>query len=130
MPGELTHIDLWGKYSIVSINRHQYYIVFVDDAGQYMTVDFLKGKDEASQKVKEYLTYLKTQGRYLRAIHVDGGKEFINQNLCNWCCEQGIEIQITAPYSPSQNGVAEHMNCTLIEPSQAMLTAHHLPEFL
>ena len=25
VPGELTHIDLWGKYSIVSINRHQYY---------------------------------------------------------------------------------------------------------
>ena len=25
-PGELTHIDLWGKYDIASINGHQYYI--------------------------------------------------------------------------------------------------------
>jgi hypothetical protein len=32
MPGELTHIDLWGKYNITSINGHQYYILFVDDA--------------------------------------------------------------------------------------------------
>jgi GAG-pre-integrase domain len=31
-PGELTHIDLWGKYDVPSINGHQYYIVFVDDA--------------------------------------------------------------------------------------------------
>ena len=38
------------------------------------------------------MTYLKTQGRNPRAIHVDGGKEFINQNLRNWCREQGIEI--------------------------------------
>ena len=81
MPGELTHIDLWGRYSVVSINRHQYYIVFVDDAGRYIIVDFLKGKDGALQKVKKYLTYLKTQGQNPRAIQVDGGKEFINQNL-------------------------------------------------
>ena len=57
-------------------------------------------------------------------------KGFINQNLRNWCHEQGIEIQITVPCSPSQNGVAECMNRTLVELSQAMLTAHHLPEFL
>jgi hypothetical protein len=31
MPGELTHIDLWGKYDVTSINRHQYFILFVDD---------------------------------------------------------------------------------------------------
>ena len=34
-PGELTHIDLWGKYDIASINVHQYYILFVDDATRY-----------------------------------------------------------------------------------------------
>ena len=31
-PGELMHIDLWGKYEIESINGHQYYILFMDDA--------------------------------------------------------------------------------------------------
>ena len=29
--GELTHIDLWGKYDIKSINGHQYYILLVDE---------------------------------------------------------------------------------------------------
>jgi hypothetical protein len=37
---------------------------------------------------------------------------------------------MTAPYSPSQNGVAERMNRTLEELSRAMLTASNLPEFL
>ena len=78
-------------------------------------INFLKGKNQALQKVKEYLTYLKTQGKNPKAICVDRGKEFINQDLCNWCREQGIEIQITAPYSPAQNGAAEHMNRTLVE---------------
>jgi len=35
-----------------------------------------------------------------------------------------------APYSPSQNGIAEHINQTLVELVHAMLTAKDLPEFL
>jgi hypothetical protein len=61
-PGDLTHIDLWGKYELASINGNQYYIVLIDDATQFITVDFLKTKDQASTKVKNYLAYLKTQG--------------------------------------------------------------------
>lgn len=56
--GELTHIDLWGKYDIASINKNQYYILFVDDATRYITVHFLKKKDEAIQHVKSYLQNL------------------------------------------------------------------------
>ena len=37
---------------------------------------------------------------------------------------------MTAPYSPSQNGVAECMNRTLVELVRAMLTDSKLPEFL
>jgi hypothetical protein len=59
-PGELTHIDLWGKYDVKSINGHQYYALFVDDASRYMTLKFLKGKHEAMQAVKDYYTNLET----------------------------------------------------------------------
>jgi hypothetical protein len=63
-------------------------------------------------------------------IWVDCSKEFINKDLKSWCHEQGIEINQTAPYSPSQNGVAEWMNCTLVKLAQTMCTATELPEFL
>jgi hypothetical protein len=46
------HIDLWKKYDIASINGNQYYILFVDDARKFVTVHFLKKKDEAAQHVK------------------------------------------------------------------------------
>ena len=35
-PGELTHIDLWGKYALQSLQGNQYYIVFIDDAGWWI----------------------------------------------------------------------------------------------
>ena len=74
--------------------------------------------------------HLKTLGRNPKALCFDWGKEFINQDLWNWCAEQGIEIQTTAPYSPSNTGVAEHMNWTLVELAHAMINTHDLPEFL
>ena len=40
-----------------------------------------------------------------------------------------MEVQMTAPYSPSQNGVAERMNRTLVELAHAMITGSGLPEF-
>src|SRR6266849_9770659 len=63
-------------------------------------------------------------------IRVDRGSEFVNKDLQDWCHSKGMKIQMTAPYSPSQNGVAERMNRTLVELARAMLTGSQLPEFL
>jgi len=128
--GELTHMDLWGKYDVASIHRNQYYLLLIDDAARYITVEFLKTKDQAAQKIKNYMTYLKAWSKTPCAIWADRGTEFVNENLQNWCQSQGIELQVTAPYSPSQNGVTKRMNHTLVELARAMLTATDLPEFL
>jgi len=128
--GELTHIDLWGKYAICLVNGNQYYLLFINNAKHYVMVEFLKEKSGAAQGVINYLSHLITQGLNPKAIQIDGGKEFVNQKLISWCAEQGIEIWKTAPYSPSQNGIAERMNRTLVELAQAMLIGSYLPEFL
>jgi hypothetical protein len=57
----------------------------------------------------------------LKGIQIDCGKEFVNDKLEHWCKECSIEISLTAPYSPSQNGIAEHMNRTLVELSRATI---------
>jgi hypothetical protein len=90
----------------------------------------MKKKSDVVEKVKNYLTYLKTQGKLPKAIRFDNGKEFLNQGLKDWCAQQGIDIQTTAPYSPSQNGVAERMNRTVVELARAMINSHQLPQFL
>ena len=41
-PGQLTHLDLWGKYDIASIHSNRYYLLLVDNATRYVTVEFLK----------------------------------------------------------------------------------------
>jgi hypothetical protein len=108
--GELTHVDVWGKYSVTSINSFQYYLLMVDNALQYVTVEFLKSKDQAMQKLKNYFTHLEVQGKTPKAMRIDCGCEFVNNLLLDWLYLKGMEVHMTAPYSPPQNGVAEHMN--------------------
>ena len=44
--------------------------------------------------------------------------------------DRNIQLQLTAPYSPPQNRVAERMNRTLVELARVMLADSKLPEFL
>lgn len=50
--------------------------------------------------------------------------------MLTWCRDTGIDLQATAPYSPAQNGVAEHFNQTLGELACAMRIAGNVPAFL
>ena len=77
-PRQLTHIDVWGKYEIASINCNQYFILMIDDATCHISVAFLKTKDQAAQAVKNYLTYLWTYDKQPHAIHTDYGCKFLN----------------------------------------------------
>jgi hypothetical protein len=72
--GDLMHIDIWGKYDISSINGCQYYLLMVDDALRFIMVEFLKTKDQATQKVKNYFTHLELQGKSPKAMCIDHGK--------------------------------------------------------
>jgi GAG-pre-integrase domain len=129
-PRELTHIDLWGKYAVWSIYHNEYYLLLDDDAKCYITINFVKEKSDAADKVIHYLVHLIIQGQTPKVIKIDCGKKFINVKLETWCKEHGVEIHLTAPYSPSQNSVAEGINCTLAELGCAMLIGNDLPEFL
>lgn len=129
-PGELTHTDLWGKYPVQSIHGNQYFHSFVDDTSRRPSITFLKQKDETAQAIKDYVTYLKARGMHPNAFQCNQGAEFLNNELIRWLREQGIELQTTAPYSPFQNGAAEHLHRTLVELARAMMIAADVPMFL
>ena len=129
-PGEITHMDLWGKYPVQSIHGNQYFHSFLDDSTRLPRITFLKLKDDAITAVKNHVAYLKARGLHPNAFRCDEGSEFVNDELIRWLQEQGIELQKTAPYSPSQNGAAERLNRTLLELARAMMIANDVPAFL
>ena len=80
--------------------------------------------------MKDYVTNLKVHSKTPKALRFDRGTEFVNESLLSWLREQGIEVQMTAGYSPAQNGAAERLNRTLVELGRAMMIARDVPNYL
>ncbi|MCO5573110.1 hypothetical protein L7F22_026875 [Adiantum nelumboides] len=63
----------------------------------------------------------------VKSIRSDRGGEFLSKNFARWCKSEGIRRQLTTPYTPSQNGVVEQINRTIMEMARAMLAHASLP---
>jgi hypothetical protein len=131
VPGERTLSDVWGPARTASIHGSKYYISFTDDTTRTCTALFLKMKGEATQRIKDYVKLIEKKfGKTPKYLPFDNGKELVNKEVQKWAAAKGIEIETTAPYSPSQHGVAERFNRTLLELACAMLIEKNLPPYL
>jgi len=57
----------------------------------------------------------------IATLRTDNGGEYILNDFETYLKSKGIHHELTAPYSPAQNGVAERLNHTLVESAQAMM---------
>jgi len=129
--GEHVMSDVWGKADTKSSEGYFYYISFTDDAKRFSDVKFMVDKKDAVPRIKDYATMIKWKfGKFPKWMCFDNGTKLVNTETKAWAGQRGIELEVTAPYSQSQNGVAERFNRTHMELAWAMLFAKGLPEFL
>jgi transposase InsO family protein len=123
--GERVHTDLWGPAQTASTMGCSYYISFTDDYSRETKVQFLKHKSEALTTFKQYEANITRQhpGVKLCKVHSDRGGEYLSAEFDQYLKNQGIERELTVHHSPQQNRVAEQLNQTLVEHTQAMLLA-------
>ena len=89
--------------------------------------NLLGSKDEAVNAFKIYKAEVETQlNKKIKIIRSDRGGEyeFPFQEICT---KFGIVHQMTAPYTPQSNGVAERKNRSLKETMNALLNSSSLP---
>nr|GFC24895.1 zinc finger, CCHC-type [Tanacetum cinerariifolium] len=60
-------------------------------------------------------------------LRTDRGGEFTSNEFTKYCKEKGIARQLTAPYSPQQNGVVKRRNRTVLSITRSMMKAMKLP---
>jgi transposase InsO family protein len=129
-PLQLVHTDIDGPLPHTSLGGARYAIVIVDDFTRFTWVRQLNRKDDAAQAIKDFTMWAETQhqqnGYTLRVIRSDNGGEFVNNALSSWFKERGTDHQLTVPYTPQQNGVAERMNRTLMEMVRTVLLSARL----
>ena len=129
-PLQLLHMDLFGPIPTTSLGGKRYSLVVVDDYTRFTWVFFLTSKDETSSElIKLFRLVMNEKGEKIKAIRSDHGREFDFSEMDQFCTDNGISHNFSAPRTPQQNGIAERKNRTLIEAGRTLLAAAHMPEY-
>ena len=83
----------------------RYFITFIDDHTRYTYVYLLKTKDEVFEKFKEFKSEVENQKeKRIKVLRSDRGGEYFSDIFNQFCEDNGIIHQRTAPYTPQENG--------------------------
>ncbi|GJU79055.1 zinc finger, CCHC-type containing protein [Tanacetum coccineum] len=127
-PLDLVYGDLCGPISPATHSGKKLIFLLVDDCTRFMWAYFLTSKDQALSTFKEFRQKVEMEMRMkVRMLRTDRGGEFTSNEFTKYCKENGIARQLTAPYSPQQNGVVERRNRTVLSTTRSMMKAMKLP---
>ncbi|GKA15002.1 zinc finger, CCHC-type containing protein [Tanacetum coccineum] len=127
-PLDLVYGDLCGPISPATYSGKKLIFLLVDDCTRFMWAYFLTSKDQAFSTFKEFRQKIEMEMRMkVRMLRTDRGGEFTSNEFTRYCKENGIARQLTAPYSPQQNGVVERRNRTVLSTTRSMMKAMKLP---
>jgi len=120
---QLIHSDICGPINLTSNGNKRYILTFIDDLSRKVWVYFLTEKSEVFEVFKKFKALVEKQaGVPIQILRTDRGGEYTSKEFAEFCNEQGIQRQLTASYTPQQNGVAERKNQTIISMVRSVLS--------
>jgi len=69
----------------------------------------------------------KQSGKSIKVLRTDGGGESTSKLFEKFCEDNGIVHEVTAPYTPQHNGLAERRNRSLLDMTKSMLKMKKMP---
>ena len=121
-PGQRLHWDTCGPIK-PSLGKSIYMVIGVDEATNYYFIGFHKSKDTIPQTIIDTITKIdKMRGaNTVKAIHSDGGGEFVSKDTAKWLASQGIKHTWSAAKTPEHNGKAERAIQSVVSSARCML---------
>lgn len=91
----------------------EYILVIVDYFSRYMEVEIMRTITTEATIERLDLIFIRLGMPY--TLTMDNGKQFISTKFHEYCRENGIIVNHTAPYWPQQNGEVERQNRSLVK---------------
>ena len=118
----LIHLDLCGPMPIPSAIGNKYIMTFIDDFMKMCWVYLLKEKSQDFDTFRNFHLWIKNEAQLnIGTLRIDKGGEYTSQYFEKYLQEIGIKHQTIVPYNSQQNGVAEHINRTLLNMVRSMM---------
>ena len=122
---DLVHTNVCGPMTRRSLSGCEYYLTFIDEYSRKTWIYFLKAKSEVFTRFQEFRALVEDQSRKrMKVLWSDNGGEYSSRQFVDFCAQHGIRRQMTVPYNPQQNGVAERKNRAIIGAARSMLHDH------
>jgi transposase InsO family protein len=128
---EVIHFDVCGPFEVSSLGGNKYFISFVDEFSRMMWIYLTKAKSESFDVFKKFKRRVEKESeKSIKILRTDGGGEYTSNELKQFLVEQGINHEVTAPYTPQHSGLAERRNRTVLNMVRSMLREKSLPSYL
>ncbi|CAL9010577.1 unnamed protein product [Prunus brigantina] len=135
---ELIHSDVCDSNRSPTRGGNKYFVIFIDDFSWYCHIYTTTKSEKDDQKkttvfdkLKIYKSEVENQlENKIKRFRYDRGGEYTSTELGAFHEEHGIIHEVTPPYSPQSNGVAERKNKTLMDMVNSMLLSSGLLENL
>ena len=126
--GDLVHIDTCGPFPTLTPKKEAYFTIFLDDKSNFGVTTLLTNKNGAFQAWKKVeASWEVTSGNRIKAVRLDGAKEFVQGPPLAHFNSRGITMQVTASYAHAQAGKAERYVRTIEYGIQTLLADAKLP---
>ncbi|RUS73520.1 hypothetical protein EGW08_018705 [Elysia chlorotica] len=126
---DLVHIDLAGPIDPVSKDGYRYALVCVDDFSGLTNIYFLKNKSDSPDAFRKYLADITPYGT-VKCVRSDQGGEFTSKEFRSVLLHNKIKHEMSAPFSPHQNGTAERAWRTTFDMARCLILQSGVPKTL
>jgi len=126
---EVIHSDVCGRFEVKSVGGNRYFVTFIDEFTRKLWIYLLAKKSDVFGVFKKFRLLVQNEsGEMISRLRSDGGGEYTSIEFNDFCSSNGINHEVTAPYTPQHNGILERKNRTLVNMIRSMLKQKKLQD--
>ncbi|CAI6010658.1 unnamed protein product [Closterium sp. NIES-65] len=118
----VVHIDLCGPFRVAAKDGSLYFLLLKDRHTQFVWTMPVARKSDVLREFQRWLALVERQTKKsVLSLRSDRGGEFLGKAFTDFVDGKGIVHDLTCPYTPQQNGMAEREMRTVVESVRTML---------
>jgi len=125
---EVIHSDICRPFEVPIIGGSKYFITFLDEHTRILWMYIIKLKSEALEVFRKFKILVEKESeKSIKILRTDGGGEYTSKSFEEFCNNEGISHEVTSPYTPQHNGLAERRSRTILDMARSMLKQKNMP---
>ncbi|CAI7794355.1 unnamed protein product [Closterium sp. NIES-53] len=118
----VVHIDLCGPFRVAAKDGSLYFMLLKDRHTRFLWVMPVAKKSDVLREFQKWLVLVERKAKKsVLMLRSDRGGEFLGKEFTDFVDGKGIVHNLTCPYTPQQNGMAEREMRTTVESVRTML---------